>query len=168
MRVPSRAYSRSITATEQLVDRTEPPQADVEYTSEPADVEDGTADDCLPGAEWFPFVETQLQAIAVLPLGWDSYGSPSPDRRFVLAALDLIACLARVDGVPQPHVNPTRAGGVQFEWENGDRYFELELVDEDTATYYWRDYSKANQEEGKVSRGDCLDTVLEYVRRVGV
>ena len=70
--------------------------------------------------------------------------------------------------MPKPYVNPTRNGGVQFEWEAGERYFELEVVAEHAATYYWRDHSKADQKEGTIFEGDPLDTVLEYVWRVGV
>ena len=69
--------------------------------------------------------------------------------------------------MPKPYVNPTRNGGVQFEWEAGERYFELEVVAEHAATYYWRDHSKADQKEGTIFEGDPLDTVLEYVSARG-
>jgi len=117
--------------------------------------------------DWLPFVHMQLRAIESLPDGWDSYGAPRPNASFLNGARNLIDCLSQAPGVPKPYVNPTRNGGVQFEWEAGERYFELEVVAEGAATYYWRDHSKADQKEGMVFEGDALDTVLDYVRRVG-
>lgn len=117
--------------------------------------------------DWLPFVEKQLDAIASLPEGWDSYGAAAPNPTWINGARNLVECLSQAPGVPKPFVNPTRNGGVQFEWEAGERYFELEVVAERAATYYWRDHSKAEQQEGTIFEGDSLDTVVEYVRRVG-
>lgn len=120
-----------------------------------------------PQCSWLPFVSKQLDAIASLTLGWDSYGAPGPDIRLVAAAQGLIECLAQVADVPKPHVNPTRSGGVQFEWEAGDRYFELEVVDERVATYLYCDEVACVEDTGKVREQESLEPVLAYIRRVG-
>ncbi len=124
----------------------------------------------LPGSakqcEWLPFVKEQLAAIAVLPEGWDSYGAASPDPRLVDAGRGLIDRLAQDGDLPQPHVNPTRNGGVQFEWEASDRYFELEVVDERTAEYLFCDEAGRVQETGSVNVEESLVDVVDYIRAV--
>ena len=117
--------------------------------------------------EWLPFVQKQLDAVASLRAGWDSHGGPSPDARLVATGRNLVECLARVAGLPQPHVNPTRCGGVQFEWEAGPRYFELEVVAERAAEYLYSDGAAHLEETGTVFEGESLEQVLEYIRRVG-
>jgi hypothetical protein len=119
-----------------------------------------------PQPSWLPFVRKQLEAIAALPEGWDSYGGASPDPRLVWAAQSLIECLAQAPGLPQPHVNPTPSGGVQFEWEVGDRYFEVEVVAERAATYLYCDDAAGVEETGNIFELESLEPVLDFVRRV--
>ncbi len=156
------SVSDQLTISSGLIERVVP----ADYRIECIVPEDWPVSAGITQCPWLPFVRKQLQAIQSLPDGWDSYGAPTPDARLVAAAQSLIECLAQVPDLPQPHVNPTRNGGAQFEWEAGERYFELEIVAEGEATYYWRDRSKADQNEGMVFEGDRLDTVLEYVWRV--
>ena len=118
-------------------------------------------------SSWLADVEKQLKAIISLPNGWDSYGAPSPDVSLLKGAWNLIQCLSEVPGVPKPHVNPTRNGGVQFEWEAGDRYFELEVVAERAATYLYCDDAAGVEETGNVFEQESLESVLGYIRRVG-
>lgn len=89
--------------------------------------------------DWLPEVRRQLDAIAALPAGWDSYGSASLDLRVVEAAWHLLLCLYDAGGVRKPHVNPMPSGGVQLEWESADRYFELEVLPEGGVECFWRD-----------------------------
>jgi len=117
--------------------------------------------------DWIPFVEKQLNAIASLPDGWDSHGAPRPDARLVESARGLIRCLAEVDDLPQPHVNPTPAGGVQFEWEAGQRYFEIEIVGERAAEYLYCDDAAHVEETGNLFEGELLEQVIAYIRNVG-
>ncbi len=156
------ASNDELTISSQFIERSAQP----EYRAECAATADWPVSAGEPQCPWLPFVRQQLQAIASLPDGWDSYGAPSPDTRIVAAAEGLIECLAQVPNLPQPHVNPTRNCGVQFEWEAGGRYFELEVAAERAAAYYWRDRSLAEQKEGVVFEGEGLDIVVEYVRHV--
>ena len=158
------ALSDELTISGQFIERGAQP----EYRAESVSTEDWPVVASDVPCDWLPFVHRQLQAIALLPDGWDSYGAPRPNSSWLSGARSLIDCLSRAPGLPRPYVNPTRNGGVQFEWEAGPRYFELEVLAERAATYYWRDLSKAEQKEGMVFEGDSLDTVVEYIRCVGV
>jgi hypothetical protein len=119
------------------------------------------------GCPWLPFVQEQLNAIASLPADWDSYGAAGSDRRLVASAIGLIECLAQAADLPQPHVNPTRNGGVQFEWEAKDRYFELEVVGERAAEYFYCDRAARVEETGNLFEAESLETVLNYIRKLG-
>ena len=115
---------------------------------------------------WLPEVLGKLNAIASLPDGWDSYGAPSPDIHKVEAAGGLLICLAVEQDFPKPYVNPTRSGGVQFEWENGSRSFELEIVGERAATFLYSDSDERVEETGDVFETESLSSVLTYIHRV--
>jgi hypothetical protein len=115
---------------------------------------------------WLEQARRQLDAIAGLPQGWDSHGSPPPETRNVEAAWTLLVCLCQAAGLPKPHISPTPSGGVQFEWEQGPRYFEVELVTERAAVYLFCDDDAAVEECGQIFEEESLEPVLRYVWRV--
>lgn len=115
--------------------------------------------------EWFQEVARQFRAIAKLPHGWDSYGSPPPDKSKLDAAWVLLWRLTTISDFPKPHVNPIPDGGVQFHWEEGARYFEIVVAEEDAATYLFRDDDVVLEETGDVSEAERL---VDYVQRVAV
>jgi len=116
---------------------------------------------------WWPDITIELQAIASLPGRWDSHGAPSPDVNKVEAAAGLLFCLCQNTDLPKPHVNPTRNGGVQFEWEVGERYFEIEVVAERAATYLYCDDAAHMEETGDIFEDeDPLEPVRDYIRKV--
>lgn len=112
---------------------------------------------------WSRDMESQLDAIIALPAGWDSYGAPRPNPNCVEAGRELLDCLARASEIPKPFVNPTPSGGVQFEWESGDRYFELEVVSEREAVYLYCDGAAHTEETGRVFAGESLTPVLAFI-----
>jgi hypothetical protein len=116
--------------------------------------------------EWLEQAARQFQAIASLPHGWDSYGSPPPDVGKLEAGWRLLLRLCVAGDLPKPYINPTRDGGVQFEWEDGPRYFEVEVQRAAEATYFWRDDAAAVEEEGTISEGEPLHPIVGFVRRV--
>jgi hypothetical protein len=116
--------------------------------------------------EWLPFCLKQLDAISTLPENWDSYGAAPPDAEILASARRLLLSLASSADVPKPHVNPTPDGGVQFDWERGSRYFELDVVSPDTAQYLYADPVERAEEEGAAREGESLEKVIGYVRRV--
>jgi hypothetical protein len=120
-----------------------------------------------PSESWLYQVFRQLQAIENLPDGWDSHGGQSPDPGIVQSGCALIAAVSRGDAtLTKPQVHPTPSGGVQFHWESGQRYFEIELIDPHSAHYYYVDPATSTEAEGDVRVGDSLAQVLHYARSV--
>lgn len=115
---------------------------------------------------WLAEAMRQLSAIQSLPPGWDSYGAPIVDPRVLNAAGDLLTCLSMAEPLEKPHINPTRSGGVQFEWESGSRYFELELVGERAATWLYQDQAAGIEEEGEIFENELLNRIVGYIRKV--
>lgn len=117
--------------------------------------------------EWLDDVDEQFGVIANLREGWDTYGAPRPDLPTLISGWWLLRSLCDAGAVPRPHVNPTRTGGIQFEWEEESRYFEIEIIDKTTAVYFYRDDAMALEEEGELSVNGPLDGVLKYIQRFG-
>lgn len=112
--------------------------------------------------DWLEDAGRQLRAIAKLADDWDGHGAPSPNANWLKAAWGLLVSLCSVAGLPKPHVNPTPRGGVQFEWENGPRYLEVELVAERAAVYLYRDDARGIEDSGEVFVDDSLDHLVKY------
>jgi hypothetical protein len=115
---------------------------------------------------WLEDVAVQFGAIANLPDGWDGDGALRPDVRSLEAAWGLLTSLCRAEEMTRPHVNPTRSGGVQLEWENGSRYFEIEVVAERAATYLYRDSDSSLEDTGEIFEGEPLYAITQYIRQV--
>ncbi|MBN2215958.1 MAG: hypothetical protein JW719_01145 [Pirellulales bacterium] len=115
---------------------------------------------------WLPDIFKQLEAIASLPDGWDSYGAPAPDVNKLEAAGGLLFCLCVNSDLPKPYVNPTRNGGVQFEWEKDQRYFEIEVVGERAATYLYNDEVARVEETGDLFEAEDLEPLQAFIRKV--
>ena len=122
----------------------------------------------VASCDWLEETGRQFRAIANLPHGWDSCGSPPPDVYKVDAAWALLSSLCQAADLPKPHVNPTPSGGVQFDWEEGPRYFEIEVHGPGEATYLWSDDAAGAEETGTISEGEPLDVIIQFVRRVRV
>jgi len=118
--------------------------------------------------KWLADVAQEFDVIANLRAGWDTYGAPQPDLKILNTGWSLLLSLCDKAVVPRPCVNPTRTGGIQFEWEEETRYFEIEVVDEATAVYFYRDDDMACEEEGELTVGNPLDEILDYIARCGV
>ena len=117
--------------------------------------------------EWLGQAARQFEAITNLPHGWDSYGSPPPDIDKLDAGWRLLLRLCQAGDLPKPHINPTPSGGVQFDWEQGPRYFEIEVQGSGEATYLWSDDAARVEETGTISEGKPMDAIVQFVRRVG-
>jgi hypothetical protein len=117
--------------------------------------------------DWMPEALRQLDAIERLPDGWDSRGGRRPEREILATARTFLAALVAADDeLVKPHIHPTPSGGVQFHWESGSRYFEIELVDADTAQFYFLDRAALTEAHGDLRMDDPLDEIVEYARRV--
>src|SRR5579862_7936334 len=89
----------------------------------------------VPRVPWLDDALAQLDAIEKLPDGWNSNGAAAPIPELVDCGRRFLNQLrSSTTPMPQPHINPTPSGGVQFEWEDGSRYFEVEIVGENAAS----------------------------------
>lgn len=118
------------------------------------------------GDAWLKKAAQQIQAMASLPDGWDGDGALRPDVHRLQSALSLLGDLAVFKGLPKPHINPSRNGGVQLEWEKDARYFEIELVGERAATYLFRDEDEKVEEVGELFEGEAINHIADYIQRV--
>ena len=60
-----------------------------------------------------------------LPQNWDSYGSPKISAEVIDCAIELVT--NSFDRGPAARILPVSGGGIQFEWENGERELEIEF-----------------------------------------
>jgi hypothetical protein len=137
-----------------------------DYSAECGAIEDWRASIDCGYQDWLAEVQMQLATIESLAEGWDSNRALRPSEHLIEAAGGLIECLAQDGNLPKPHVNPTPAGGVQFEWEAGERYFELEVVTERAAKYFYSDDIAGVEVTGTVFEQESLEPVLAYIRGV--
>jgi Arc/MetJ-type ribon-helix-helix transcriptional regulator len=117
-------------------------------------------------ADWFEDALAQFRAIVGLQPGWDSNNAASPDPKLVQVAAALLYRLAKSRRVSKPHINPTRQGGIQFEWEVGSRSLEVEVVSENCAAYLFQDGDARIEQEGQISPDGSLDPVADYLHQV--
>ena len=119
---------------------------------------------------WLTEVVDQIDRLARLPAGWDSYGADRPDVETVSASRSLIECIADpFRGLPRPTVvMATRSGGIQFEWGvHGGAYFELEFVSPTCVEYLFVDRPRHIEVEVCVdiqNDSDFIDKVAKYIR----
>ncbi len=110
--------------------------------------------------KWLPRAQRQLTAIENLSTDSDLDGGTRSDPRTILRSSVLLNSIFRAMFVPKPHINPTPSGGVQFDWETDDRYFEIELIDPVTAEYYFEDRASGDVKEGTLYGGQPLGDVI--------
>lgn len=79
--------------------------------------------------EWTWQVEPIKKVLGalLLPENWDSYGGHAPRREAAATAIEIIASIVQEDP-PRPRVVPLGTGGIQLEWENGQRELEVECA----------------------------------------
>ncbi len=73
---------------------------------------------------------------------WDSYGGNTIEERCIMNALEIIQYLLELNGkcdldVPAPFVAPLSSGGIQIEWEEGDRYLQIDLLPDSSNISYF-------------------------------
>lgn len=116
---------------------------------------------------WLAEVLRQLNAIRMLPDGWDSHGGDAIDSQIIAAAEELARSLAQFPSVPRPAVSPSTAGGVQFEWEKEGSYFEIHLEEPTQADCYFESKMDASERQFAFCDGDDVRKLVEYIDRVG-
>jgi hypothetical protein len=85
-------------------------------------------------APWLIKATDDLDQIMNLPDNWDSYKSPSISFRLLMNAKNFLSSL-EFENVSPPRVVPVSGGGIQFEWQYGNRELEVEFVEESFVGY---------------------------------
>ncbi|MCF7954683.1 MAG: hypothetical protein K9M75_02665 [Phycisphaerae bacterium] len=104
-------------------------------------INDSTMDSIYTSIFLFDRVVGDIDELAKLPRNWDSYGSPEIPKDIIITAKRFINLLEYTPIEP-PHVVPISGGGMQFEWQIGERELEIEFVDSENISYL-----KVNNEE---------------------
>lgn len=76
----------------------------------------------------------QILGFRSLPPNWDSYGSRPVEDRAIACGLVLLL-QAEAENAGAPHVCPVPGGGVQLEWQAGQRALELEALPDGSAQF---------------------------------
>ena len=106
----------------------EKPSYPVEY------VADSTTDSIYTATSLIEKAIDDLDALSKLPIDWDSYGSPKISDDLIIAAKRFLYQL-EFEFIAAPRVVPISGGGIQFEWQMGERELELEFIDSDNIGY---------------------------------
>jgi len=118
-------------------------------------------------AGWMTGVLQEVDELAQLPAGWDSYGADPPEPNLVATARRLIELIAD-ERLPAPAVvTATRMGGIQFEWGSHDGvYFEVECAAPDEVEYYFVDSRRGVEEEGRlpILHADSRQEIFDFIR----
>lgn len=115
--------------------------------------------------QWLDAAARQFRAIAILPDGWDSHVASRVDLKTLQSGFGLLVSLAYgVRHLGKPYINPTPSGGVQFHWEAGHRYLEIEVLDPYTARFYYVDQGENQEAEGELRVGESVERALRYLR----
>lgn len=107
---------------------------------------------------------------AKLADNWDSYGAKSIDNDSISRGIIILKGLIELReltglDIPAPFVAPLSAGGIQIEWEEGDRYLELSIVPGSTdVDYFAVDKAKEGQLslEGSLRSTRALRELLSW------
>jgi len=73
---------------------------------------------------WLDECLERVNDLARMPLGWDSYGSPTIAPEAVETAVELLHKLALLSA-PKPHIVPISGGGLQLDWAVNNRELEI-------------------------------------------
>lgn len=92
-------------------------------------------------------IDARIDEFLQLPRNWDSYGADviSPESASCARELALFSVYSSMfDVEPSSYslrVFPLAEGGIQLEWESGNRYLEVEVGPETTLAYLYIDRS---------------------------
>lgn len=114
---------------------------------------------------WLGEAIRQLDAIENLPDGWDSHEASRPDSALIRRGAALMASFLEADKrLPKPRIDPTPSGGIQFCWECGQQYLEVEILDRDRAQFYFVDGNTHSEATAEFAASAPPASVLDYAR----
>lgn len=107
---------------------------------------------------------------AKYPENWDSYGAKVINKDCIIMSTKIIEQLIDLKSsitfeVPTPFVAPLSTGGVQMEWEHGDRYLEISINPNPLiAEYFATDRAKGGQLslEGSLQSLSFLNELISW------
>ena len=112
----------------------------------------------------------RIGGFARLPENWDSYAAKPIDRECISRGVTIFKELVKLSSVaeveiPTPFVAPLSSGGIQIEWEEGERYLELSITpDPLSVDYFATDKAKEGQLtlEGSLKSRFALKELLTW------
>jgi len=127
----------------------------------------------LPRRSIVPQLNQAFQRIgrfARFPENWDSYGSKAIDKECISRCVNIFKKLVKLMStaevqIPAPFVAPLSSGGIQIEWEEGERYLEVSInPDPSTVDYFATDKAKGGQLtlEGSLRSASALKELLTW------
>lgn len=93
----------------------------------------------------------RIGRFARLPENWDSYAAKAIDRECISRGVSIFKELVKLRSVAEvqiaaPFVAPLSSGGIQIEWEEGERYLEVSITpDPLSVDYFATDKAKEGQ-----------------------
>ena len=115
---------------------------------------------------WAGRVVEQLRRIAALEANWDGEGALPVSPAAIQRAVQLVAILILLAVRWSPHVNPTRSGGIQFEWETDRGYLEVEIERDGAVTAFLVDGTTGAEREVQLSDLRPVQALLDLLREV--
>jgi len=98
----------------------------------------GTMSDLMVhSSTWEAQAYQRALAMKNLPQGWDHQHGRTPTSDAINEALTYIGLAAqlKLPALLEPFISPQSEGGVQIEWDNGNRHVEFEISPAGVATY---------------------------------
>lgn len=115
-------------------------------------------------------VSKKIGKFARFAENWDSYEAKAISSDCIIRGFDILKELinlktSTIYEVPIPFVAPLSSGGIQFEWEKGERYLEISITPNPTTIdYFIIDKTKAGQLslEGLLKSASFLKELLSW------
>ena len=112
----------------------------------------------------FPELARKMIALMDLQPGWDSYDARNIELSTVVRSIELASYLLDND-TPTPEIFPTNLGGIQFQWEHGEKYLEIEVCGNDCLEIYFSDKTDPDSEvEGDFSHR--MEELKQLIRKL--
>lgn len=93
---------------------------------------------------WLRKAVRNVQEIVRLEDNWDTYGARPIEAEVAIAGLNLLLNVM-VSDIPEPSIVPVPDGGIQFEWHQNGKHFEVEVLSSTEARFSFED--DENQQE---------------------
>ena len=108
---------------------------------------------------WLKPVIERLCGFLYLEPGWDSYGALTIEKSTIMRAVRVLSILMK-DNTPIPQIVPTSKGGVNFEWESENISLEVEIIPDNSISYY---LCKKDEESENTIIDDDVNILVDIV-----